>query len=83
MSELSGQQHKLLRAGGLGRLEKIIRLTRLIAPGTDDVYPPWQGMQYMHNMFDGRVKLEPLDNTRYPDVRWTTVRDVLREHLKE
>ena len=23
-------------------------------------------MQYMRNMFDGRAKLEPLDNDRYP-----------------
>jgi len=29
-------------------------------------------------MFDGRAKLEPLDNPRYPDLRWTTVRDILR-----
>jgi hypothetical protein len=34
-------------------------------------------MQYMRNMFDGRAKLEPLDNGRYPGMRWTTARDVL------
>jgi hypothetical protein len=34
-------------------------------------------MQYMRNMFDGRAKLEPLDNDRYPGMRWTTARDVL------
>jgi hypothetical protein len=34
-------------------------------------------MQYMHNMFSGKAKLEPLDNDRYPGIRWTTVRDVL------
>ena len=34
-------------------------------------------MQYMRNMFDGRAKLEPLDNDRYPSIRWTTARDVL------
>jgi hypothetical protein len=34
-------------------------------------------MQYMRNMFDGRAKLAPLDNDRYPHMRWTTVRDVL------
>jgi hypothetical protein len=26
-------------------------------------------MQYMRNMFDGRAKLEPLDNDRYPAIR--------------
>jgi hypothetical protein len=28
-------------------------------------------------MFDGRAKLAPLDNDRYPGIRWTTARDVL------
>ena len=81
-SSVTGEGFKLLRAGGLGRLEKVIRLTRTLTPGTDNVYPPWQGMQYMRDMFDGRAKLEPLDNARYPDLQWTTVRDVLEEHRK-
>jgi hypothetical protein len=34
-------------------------------------------MQYMRNMFSGLPKLEPLDNDRYPGLRWTTVREVL------
>ena len=34
-------------------------------------------MQYMRNMFDGRVKPAPLDNHRYRGIRWTTARDVL------
>jgi hypothetical protein len=34
-------------------------------------------MQYMRDMFDGRAKLEPLDNGRYPGLRWTTAREVL------
>ena len=77
-SSVSGKRFKLLRAGDLGRFEKVIRLTQTLSPGTTDVYPPWQGMQYMRDMFDGRAKLEPLDNARYPDLRWTTVRDILR-----
>ena len=43
------------------------------------MYPPWQGMQYMRDMFDGRAKLEPLDNARYPVLRWMSVREVLTE----
>lgn len=76
---VTGERFKLLRAGGLRRMEKLIRLTRLLAPGANNVFPPWQGMQYMHDMFDGRAKLEPLDNTRYPDLRWTSIRDVLED----
>lgn len=74
---VKGKRFRLLRGGGLRRLERMIRLTQRLVPGTDDVYPPWQGMQYMHNMYDGRAKLVPLDNDRYAARRWTTVREVL------
>lgn len=77
MSDLSGERFRLLRAGGLGLLGMLIRIARGIAPGKGDVYPPWQGMQYMHNMYGGRAKLEPLDNHRYPEIRWAPARDVL------
>ena len=80
---LTGHPFKLLRGGGLRRLEKLIAFTRFVARGGEQVYPPWQGMQYMHNMYDGRVKLDPLDNGRYPDIRWTTVDDVLERHLRQ
>ncbi len=82
-SAATGERFRLLRPGSLSRFEKVIKVTRLLAPGGDDVYPPWQGMQYMHNMLDGRVKLDPLDNDRYPGMRWTTVRDVLAAHVKK
>ncbi len=78
-SSVTGERFKLFRAGGLRRMEKLIRLTRLLAPGANDVFPPWQGMQYMRDMFDGRAKLKPLDNARYPDLRWTSIRDVLED----
>jgi hypothetical protein len=81
-SRVTGERYKLLRAGDLGRFEKVIRLTRTLSPGADEVYPPWQGMQYMRDMFDGRAKLDPLDNARYPELRWTSVGDVLTEHQR-
>jgi hypothetical protein len=58
-------------------LGAIIALARTVAPAKRDLFPAWQGMQYMRNMFDGRAKLAPLDNDRYPGIRWTTARDVL------
>lgn len=67
----------LWRIGGLGFLATMIRIMRTIAPGRDEVFPPWQGMQYLHNMLSGLPKLEPLDNARYPEIKWTKVRDVL------
>jgi len=77
VSEVTQQQFRLFRAGSLGTLGALIRIARLFSPAKKDLYPAWQGMQYMRNMFDGRAKLDPLDNGRYPDLRWTTVREVL------
>jgi len=78
-SEVTGRTFRLFRAGSLGMLGTLIKVARTIAPGEKELYPAWQGMQYMRNMFDGRAKLEPLDNDRYPGIRWKTVRDVLSE----
>jgi nucleoside-diphosphate-sugar epimerase len=76
-SEVTGKEFRMFRAGGLGMLGALIKVAREVAPGEQELYPAWQGMQYMRNMFDGRAKLEPLDNDRYPGIRWTTARGVL------
>ena len=78
-SEVTGEKFRVFRAGGLGILGMLIKVARTFAPGEKELYPAWQGMQYMRNMFDGRAKLEPLDNDRYPGIHWTPVRDVLSE----
>jgi uncharacterized protein YbjT (DUF2867 family) len=75
--EVTGREFRLFRAGGLGMLGALIRVARTVAPAEKAIFPAWQGMQYMRNMFDGRAKLAPLDNDRYPGMRWTTARDVL------
>ncbi|WP_234997139.1 NmrA family NAD(P)-binding protein [Hymenobacter roseosalivarius] len=84
-SAVTGEQFRLFRVGGLGAFGTLIKVTRALMPTSDDVFPPWQGMQYLHNMFSGLPKLEPLDNARYPDIRWTPVREVLanREQVPE
>jgi len=76
-TDVTGRAFGLRRAGSLETLDRLIKLMRRIVPGKDRVYPIWQQMQYMRNMFDGRAKLEPLDNGRYPGIRWTKVRDLL------
>ena len=74
----TGEPFRLLRPGGLGLLAALIKITRTLMPASDDVFPPWQGMQYLHNMLSGQAKLPaPLDNARYPSIRWTPVREVL------
>jgi nucleoside-diphosphate-sugar epimerase len=82
VSEVSGEKYSMLRPGGLGMFGFIIKMTRFFASGKGELYPVWQGMQYMHNMLDGRALMNPLDNNRYPNMSWTKVRDVLTKHLK-
>ncbi|WP_083325799.1 NmrA family NAD(P)-binding protein [Hymenobacter coccineus] len=74
---VTGRRFGHLRPGGLWLLKLMIRATRRLAPVPQEVFPHWQGMQYLHNMFTGAPKLAPLDNARYPDIRWTPLREVL------
>jgi nucleoside-diphosphate-sugar epimerase len=76
-SAATGQRFRLLRAGGLWVLKLMIKITRRLVPARNEVFPPWQGMQYLHNMFTGLPKFGALDNARYPDLQWTSVREVL------
>lgn len=78
-SQVSGKPFHLLRGGSLNRLQRIIRITRVLTPASDAPFPVWQGMQYLYCMFEGSGLLTPLDNQRYPNLRWTGVRDVLRQ----
>lgn len=76
-SQAYGKVFRLWRIGGLGFLATMIHIMRTIAPARDEVFPPWQGMQYLHDMLSGLPKLEPLDNARYPEIKWTRIREVL------
>lgn len=78
-SDVTGDTFRLLRGGGLRRLHTVIAVARTLFPARTALYPPWQGMQYLHNMFSGLAVLDPLDNGRYPRARWTTVREVLAQ----
>ncbi len=80
VSEITGEKFRLFRAGGIGLLGFIIKIARKFSPGTNELYPAWQGMQYMSNMIDDRSKLTKLDNIRYPELRWITAKDVLRAY---
>ena len=77
MTEVMGERYRTLRVGGLGLLGGLIRVVKLVAPQPNEVFSPWQGMQYMRDMFSGRAALHPLENARYPQMRWTSVREVL------
>lgn len=83
VSEVTAKKYRLLWAGGLGVLSTLIEVARFVAPGAGEVYPAWQGMQYMRDMLDGRGKASVLDNDRYPTLRWHPVKDVLTDFLAE
>jgi nucleoside-diphosphate-sugar epimerase len=76
-SEVTGDRFRTMRMGGVGTLGAMIAAARVLAPGRGQVFPVWQGMQYLRDMFSGAGKLEPLDNGRYPELPWTGVREVL------
>ncbi len=77
MSEVTGRRFKPLRAGSLGGLARVTGLVRRLFPQAGSVFPAWQGMQYLQNMFGGEAPSGPVDNGRYPDLAWTGIRDVL------
>lgn len=81
ISEITGNKHRLLRIGGQGLLGFFIRMARLFSPGEKELYPAWQGMQYMHNMIDERSKIEVLNNDRYTGIQWTSVRELLQRFI--
>lgn len=78
-SNVEGVTYKPSWMGTVGSMEFMIRVMRFFG-GENDVFPAWQGMQYMANMFSGAGKLEPLDNNRYPNLTWTKAEDFFREH---
>jgi nucleoside-diphosphate-sugar epimerase len=80
-SDVSGKKYGLLRAGDLKTLALLIKLVRMMSRDKGQLYPPWQGMQYMHNMYSGLTEMTHLDNQKYPGMKWTKVRDVLAKHL--
>jgi NmrA-like family len=82
MNELSTEPYKIFRPGGQGLLGIIIKVARFFSSGEKELYPAWQGMQYMHNMIDDRALLKSTDNERYPNMHWTSAKDVLSTHLK-
>ena len=76
--EITGATFELVCLGSLDQLDAFIRGERAAHPESEnELFPRWQQIQYMHNMFSGRAKLTPLDNGRYPDFHWTKVRDLL------
>jgi uncharacterized protein YbjT (DUF2867 family) len=81
MTELTGTKFRLQFAGTASTLSLLAKAVRRFSPRTDAPFPAWQGMQYFVSMFSGQAQLHHVDNARFGDHDWTSVRDVLAAHL--
>jgi nucleoside-diphosphate-sugar epimerase len=77
LSELTNTKYKIFRPGGLGLLNFLIKITRFFSPSKNELYPAWQGMQYMRDIMEGRIIFQKYDNERYPYIKWTSVKQFL------
>ena len=67
---------ELVRLGSRADLATAIGHVRAANPaGEQQLYANWQQMQYKLSMFS--VQNTPLDNHRYPDLRWTSLPELL------
>jgi uncharacterized protein YbjT (DUF2867 family) len=77
LTELTGHSYKLFRPGGISLFNVVIRLTRFFSPSKNELYPAWQGMQYMRDMMEGRIVFQKYDNEKYANINWTSIKDFL------
>jgi uncharacterized protein YbjT (DUF2867 family) len=81
MTRVTGERYRPLWVGSIGLLSLMISVAKIAAPQPGAAFPPWQGMQYMRDQFSGRAKLTPLDNDRYPGLRWMSVAQQLAKRF--
>ena len=81
MTVVTRTPYKALWVGSTWMLSGVIGIARRLAPQPNDTFPAWQGMQYMRDQFSGRAQLTPLDNDRYPDLRWTSVQQMMETRV--
>jgi hypothetical protein len=80
-TELLKTPFKLVRLGSLEDLRAYNHRERAAHPeGENEVFPQWQRGQYMQSMFS--VHPGPLDNNRYPQLKWTKLQDVIGQHAQ-
>jgi hypothetical protein len=75
-TEVKKKEFKLAPMGRMEDFSASNKKERAAYPeGEKELFPSWQAKQYLYSMFS--VQNQPLDNDRYPDVRWTSAIDVL------
>jgi uncharacterized protein YbjT (DUF2867 family) len=75
--EVHKEKFKFLKPGGLGSFRLVIKLTKFFAPSKDEVFPAWQGMQYLHDMLTGLPKFKTVDNDRHGNIEWTPIIEIV------
>jgi uncharacterized protein YbjT (DUF2867 family) len=66
-------------AGSIADLDAQIDRMRAADEAPMNPFPVWQRLQYVRDMASGRARLTPLDNARYPQIKPTTVRELLAQ----
>ncbi len=75
-AEVKKTEFKLIPMGSMEDFSAANKQERSAHPeGEKELFPSWQGKQYLHSMFS--VQNIPLDNDRYPDIQWTSAIDIL------
>jgi hypothetical protein len=75
-AEVKKTEFKLIPMGSMEDFSASNKQERSANPeGERELYPSWQGKQYLHSMFS--VQNIPLDNERYSDIQWTSAIDVI------
>ena len=77
LTELTTKKYKIFRPGAISLLNFLIKVTRFFSPSKNELYPAWQGMQYMRDIMEGRIIFQKYDNGRYSNIKWTSVREFL------
>ena len=75
--EVYGKPFKMFSPGGKKLLGFLIKMIRKFSSSENELYPAWQGMQYMHNMIDERSFIDTYDNQRYTKIHWLGMKDYL------
>jgi nucleoside-diphosphate-sugar epimerase len=77
MTTLTNKNFKLFSPGGISFFNFIIKMTKFFSPSKHELYPAWQGMQYMRDMMEGKIDVTKKDNDRYDGISWITLKDYL------
>ncbi len=79
MSQIENTEYKIFKPGGIGLLNIIIKLTKFFAPAKNELYPAWQGMQYMRDMMEGRIEIKTnYDNNLFEQTPFLTADTFLK-----